>query len=188
MSTRIARRGFLRSAGAALAASTLAVAADEPKKAEEVKKAEETKKTEEPKKVEKPKRPRKPPIAPELVKEMVMAAHGDLPKVKELLEKEPKLVNAVWDWGGGDFESALGGAAHTGSKEIALALLAGGARMDVFCAAMLGKLDVVKAAVAAFPEIVKVPGPHGIPLVAHAKIGKADAAEVLKFLEPLAKA
>src|SRR6516165_6770621 len=44
-------------------------------------------------------------------------------------------------------------------------------RMDIFAATMLGKLDIVEAAVAAFPNIVQVPGPHGIPLIVHAERG-----------------
>ena len=58
--------------------------------------------------------------------------------------------------------------------------------MDLFAAAMLGQLDIVKAAVAAFPDIVRVPGPHKIPLIAHAEKGGADAAAVVEFLKPLA--
>ena len=50
---------------------------------------------------------------------------------------------------------------------------------------MLGKLDMVKAAVAAFPNIVNVPGPHKIPLIAHAQKGGPQAAAVLEFLKPL---
>jgi hypothetical protein len=72
-----------------------------------------------------------------LVQEFVAKAHGDLGRVKELLEREPRLVNAVWDWGGGDFESALGAASHVGRKDIATFLLGHGARLDIFAAAML---------------------------------------------------
>ncbi len=28
---------------------------------------------------------------------------------------QPALLNAAWDWGGGDFETALAGAAHRGT-------------------------------------------------------------------------
>ncbi|WP_162661560.1 ankyrin repeat domain-containing protein [Tuwongella immobilis] len=125
------------------------------------------------------------PIEAELVKAFVIAAHKDLEEVKKLLAAKPGLVNACWDWGGGDFESALGGAAHTGQREIAEFLIAKGARLDIFAAAMLGKLDVVKAMVTAFPGIEKTPGPHGIPLIVHAKMGREPAADVLKFLESL---
>jgi hypothetical protein len=73
-----------------------------------------------------------------------------------------------------------------GRPDIAQYLLAHNARMDLFAAAMLGKIDIVKAAVAAFPDIVRVPGPHKIPLIAHAEKGGANAVAVLEFLRPLA--
>jgi hypothetical protein len=116
------------------------------------------------------------------VREFVLAAHRSLEEVKTLLAHEPNLVNATWDWGGGDWETALGGAAHTGQREIALYLLANGARLDLFAAAMLGKLEVVKAAVIDDPQIIHVPGPHGIHLIAHARAGGETAAPVAAFL------
>ena len=128
---------------------------------------------------------RPPPLAAELVNEFVLKAHSDLNRVKELLAKEPKLVNACWDWGGGDFETALGAAAHTGRREIAEFLLDNGARMDIFAAAMLGHLDVVKTAITADPRAAKAPGPHGIPLLTHATMGGEKAAPVLEYLQSL---
>lgn len=132
-------------------------------------------------------KPKKPRLDLELVREFVAEAHRNLDKVKELLEKEPGLINATHDWGGGDFETVLGGASHTGQRAIAEFLLEKGARLDIFAATMLGKLDVVKSAVAAFPGIVNVPGPHGIPLLVHARTGKKEAEPVLKYLESLTK-
>lgn len=131
--------------------------------------------------------PKPPALAPEMVKEFVGAGHGNLAKVKEMLAAQPGLKNACWDWGGGDFETALGGAAHMGQREIAEYLIAQGSRMDVFAAAMLGRLDVVKAACAAFPDTPSVPGPHGIPLLVHAQKGGAQAAAVVEFLQSLKK-
>jgi hypothetical protein len=72
-----------------------------------------------------------------------------------------------------------------GRRDIAEFLLEHNARMDVFAATMLGKLDIVKAAVAAFPNIVNVPGPHKIPLLKHAEKGGENAKAVLEFLRPL---
>ncbi len=132
-----------------------------------------------------PKRERKRPIAGDLVQKFVLAGHRDLDEVKQLLEDEPGLINACWDWGGGDFETALGGAAHVGLPDVANYLLGQGARLDLFAAAMLGKLEVIQAAVAVFPEIMKVPGPHGIPLIAHAERGGEAAIEVVEFLKEL---
>lgn len=125
----------------------------------------------------------KPALDANLVREFVGNAHGDLARVKELLAQEPALVNACWDWGGGDFETGLGAAAHMGRSDIAEFLLENGARLDLFAAAMLGKLDIVRAALAIFPGAIDTPGPHGIPLIAHAKAGGEAAKEVLEFLE-----
>ncbi|KAA3644896.1 MAG: ankyrin repeat domain-containing protein [Chloroflexi bacterium] len=126
---------------------------------------------------------RLPALDPELSRAFVIAAHSDLEKVQSMLAEEPRLVNATIDWGGGDFESAIGGAAHTGGKAIAEFLLANGARMDLPVAVMLNKLEVVKAIVAAFPGSHKVSGAHGIPLSVHARQGNAQ--EVLAYLESL---
>lgn len=129
---------------------------------------------------------RGPQIDGARVKEFVGAGHANLDKVKEMLAAQPTLINATWDWGGGDFETALGGASHMGRPDIAEFLLANNARMDLFAAAMLGKLEIVKAAVAAFPNIVRVPGPHRISLIAHAE--KGGATTVAEFLRPLVQA
>lgn len=128
----------------------------------------------------------KPPaLSAELVKEFVIAGHGNLAKVQEMLAAEPGLLNACWDWGGGDFETALEGAGHMGNREIALFLIAKGARMNVFQAAMLGHLDLVKAIMTLHPETATSKGPHGIPLLAHAKAGGEPAKPVLDYLAKL---
>jgi len=127
----------------------------------------------------------KPAITATLVQEFVVKAHGDLDRVTQLLAQEPALVNATWDWGGGDFETALGAAAHMGRKDIANFLLEHGARLDIFAAAMLGKLEIVKAALTAYPAALKTPGPHGIPLIVHAEKGGEDARAVLEYLQSL---
>ncbi len=130
--------------------------------------------------------PNKPPaLQSDLVKEFVIAGHGNFDRVKELLEQQPGLLNATWDWGGGDFETALGGAGHMGRKDIAEFLLNKGGRMDIFVATMLGKLEVVKALLAAYPEILKSKGPHGLTFLHHAKKGGEEALPVLKYLESL---
>ena len=127
----------------------------------------------------------KPALESTLVNEFVAKAHGDLNRVTELLTQEPALINATWDWGGGDFETALGAAAHMGRKDIANFLLEHGARLDIFAAAMLGKLDIVKAALTAYPDALNTPGPHGIPLIVHAEKGGEDAIGVLEYLQGL---
>ncbi|MFO0810804.1 MAG: ankyrin repeat domain-containing protein [Gemmataceae bacterium] len=173
MSRTVSRRHFL--VAAPVVAGLAAATAQDPPPAKEVKEAKPAKKA----------REKKPPLDAEQVKAFVIAAHKNLDDVKTLYEKQPALLNATMDWGGGDFETALGGASHTGQRAIALFLLEKGARLDIFAATMLGQLDVVKAVVAANPGIVKSPGPHGIPLIDHAKMGKKDAEAVLKYLETL---
>jgi hypothetical protein len=126
---------------------------------------------------------RGPALPDELVKEFVGAAHAKLDRTKELLAREPGLLNATWDWGGGDFETALGGASHMGARQIALFLLERGARLDLFAAAMLGYVDVVKAALQAQPSLANSPGPHGIPLLRHAVVGGEHAKAVVEYLE-----
>lgn len=129
--------------------------------------------------------PPPPPLAMPLVKEFVGAAHGNLDRTRELLGSEPGLLNATWDWKAGDFETAIGGAGHMGRRDIATFLLEQGARMDVFVAAMLGEMAIVKAFLAAYPNLARSKGPHGIPLIAHAKAGGEKAAEVLAYLNAL---
>ena len=133
------------------------------------------------------KKDRGPRLSLEQVEKFVRAAHVDLDATRSLLDEQPKLVNAAWDWGGGDWETALGGASHMGRPDIALHLLEHGARIDVFAAAMLGKLAIVKAAIDAYPETRHVLGPHGIPLMKHAKKGGDAAKPVVEYLESLEK-
>lgn len=124
----------------------------------------------------------KPALDSKLVEEFVGVSHGNFERVKELLTQESALINATWDWGGGDFETALGAASHMGNKAIANYLLEHGARIDIFAAAMLGKLEIVKAVLAIWPEAINTPGPHGIPLLDHAEAGGEEAKAVVEFL------
>jgi hypothetical protein len=127
-----------------------------------------------------------PPALPsEMVQEFVAKAHGDLEQVQTLLHQEPALVNAAWDWGGGDWETGLGAAAHVGRRDIAHYLLGHGARLDLFAAAMLGHLELVVAILAAYPDMRQALGPHGIPLLVHAQAGGPEAAAVVDYLQSL---
>ena len=131
--------------------------------------------------------PPKPPALPaDMVKEFVMAAHVNLEKTQSMLTAQPGLVNATWDWGGGDFEQAIGGAGHMGRKDIALFLISQGARMDIFVAAMMGDLALVQEFLRSHPDHRNARGPHGIPLLRHAEMGLKngvkEAAAVIDFL------
>ena len=128
---------------------------------------------------------KKPVLEFTLVQEFVSKAHADLDGVKELLGREPALINSTWDWGGGDFETGLGAAAHMGRSDIATYLLENGARLDLFAAAMLGNLEIVKAALETYPNAIDIPGAHGIPLIAHAQAGGNQAVQVYEYLKSL---
>jgi len=125
---------------------------------------------------------------PEIVREMVGVAHGNLARVKELVSARPALARASWDWGYGDWETAIDAASHVGNRPIADYLIANGARPTIYTAAMMGQLAIVKAWVELMPGVQRNRGPHGITLLAHAKAGGAAAAEVLKYLESLGDA
>jgi hypothetical protein len=126
---------------------------------------------------------RPPQLDPALVNAFVSKAHGDLDEVQRMLAEEPALVTAAWDWGGGDFETGLGAAAHMGNRPIALFLLESGASLDLFAAAMLGYVDVVASMLAAHPELRDAKGAHGIPLLVHARQGGEEARAVVDLLE-----
>lgn len=131
--------------------------------------------------------PKPPRLDPSLVKEFVIAGHGNLDRVREMLQQEPGLLNAAWDWGGGDFEMAIGGAGHMGRADIARFLISRGGRFDIFVASMLGDLEFVKHALSQYPNLAQSKGPHGISLAAHASKGGAAAEPVLRYLEAFGK-
>jgi hypothetical protein len=118
----------------------------------------------------------------DLVREMVGVSHGNVARVKELVGRQQTLAKAAYDWGFGDWETALGAASHVGNREIAEFLLANGARPSLFSAAMLGQLDVVKAFITASPGVQRIKGPHSITLLRHAMAGGAAAKPVVEYL------
>jgi hypothetical protein len=130
---------------------------------------------------------KKPQINRLLVQDFVIYAHSDLAMTKSLLEKEPALLNATMDWGAGDWETGLGGASHMGRRDIAGFLLERGARIDIFCAAMLGLLDAVKAFLTLQPKLIDARGPHGFTLHFHAQVGGKDSERVLDYLQSVKK-
>jgi hypothetical protein len=118
-----------------------------------------------------------------MLQDFVIFAHSELEMVQKLLEREPGLLNGAVDWGGGDFETALGGASHMGRRDIVTFLLERGARIDLFCAAMLGQLDVVKSCLTLQPALIDAKGPHGFSLHFHAQVGGEEAQAVLDYLQ-----
>ena len=126
----------------------------------------------------------KPPaIDPTIVKEFVRIAHSDFEKVKQMLEEYPLLLNASWDWGGGDYETAMNAAGHVGQKDIANYLLSKGVRADIFALTMLGKTEIVKSMLKEYPALLNSLGPHGFTLLHHAEKGGKDSEELLSYFQ-----
>jgi hypothetical protein len=124
--------------------------------------------------------PRHDPVAVEAI---VRVAHIDVAEVRKLVELQPALARASWDWGFGDWETGLGAAAHSGKRDIAELLLAHGARPTIVSAAMMGQVDVVRAFISAQPGVAAILGPHGLTLLHHARAGGTDAEAVRSYLE-----
>ena len=123
------------------------------------------------------------PLPPEKVKEFVIAGHGNFDQVKKMLADMPTLLYATWDWGSGDFETALEGAGHVGNKEIANYLIGTGARTNLFVLTMLGKTNIVKNFLDTFPEYLNARGPHGFTFFHHAQKGGDDAKELVEYFQ-----
>ena len=121
------------------------------------------------------------PLPTPLIKEFVVAGHKDLNKVKQMLAEYPNLLNSSYDWGNGDFEQAIEGAGHLGNKEIANYLIDQGARVNLFVLSMLGKTELVKPVLEAYPALLMAKGAHGFTLLHHANVGGKNSAELKSY-------
>ncbi|MFM8273176.1 MAG: ankyrin repeat domain-containing protein [Gemmata sp.] len=130
---------------------------------------------------------RRPQLSKLMVQDFVVFAHTDIAMVTKLLDREPALVNAFMDWGGGDWESALGAASHMGNRPMAELLLERGARIDIFCAVMMGQLDAVKAFLTLQPKLIDAKGPHGFSLHFHAQLAGKGADKMVEYLQSVKK-
>lgn len=128
-----------------------------------------------------------PQISRQMLQDFVIYAHSDLAMTQKLLDKEPMLINGVMDWGAGDWESGLGGASHMGRHDIVAALLARGARIDIFCATMMGQIEVVKSLLKLEPKLIDARGPHGFNLHFHAQLAGKKADEMVAYLQSIKK-
>ncbi len=141
---------------------------------------------------------RYPSMNDNMVSGIVGASHGNFDKVKELVGKRPELAGASWDWGFGDWETALGAASHVGRRDIAEFLISNGARPDIFTYTMMGMLKAVQEIIETVPGIQTHTGPHGITLLQHARnrlenktiseTDKSNVNKVISFLEGLGNA
>ena len=126
---------------------------------------------------------KKGPIDKAVVNEFVKVSHNDFDRAKEILNEYPHIINASWDWGDGDFETAIGAAGHMGHRDYALYLIEQGARADIFVLTMLGQTEIVKATLSQYPNLLNSLGPHGFTLLHHAKQGGENSAELYDFLQ-----
>src|ERR1043166_864038 len=55
----------------------------------------------------------------EMVREVVLVSHFNEKRLRELVDGRPALARAAYDWGFGDWETALGAASHMGNRPIA---------------------------------------------------------------------
>jgi ankyrin repeat protein len=109
-------------------------------------------------------------LTTEQIREFVLAGHGDLARVEQLLAETPALLDAAYEWKDDDRETALQAAAHVGNRAIAEYLLAQGAPLDICTAAMLGRRAEVERLVADDPAQIDAVGAHGIALLTHAAL------------------
>src|SRR5947209_4759702 len=106
---------------------------------------------------------------------LVLASHGNLAKVQELLQTQPELVNQPGvgpDFGG---ETPLAAASHTHNRAIAEALLAHGATHDLSTATFMDDRDRVMAFLRQNPQSAAMPGVHDIPLLSFATTAEMAA-------------
>ena len=108
------------------------------------------------------------PPSTEQIREFVIAGHGNLEKVRQMLAGNPKLLNASYRWNENDSETAVQAAAQVGNRNVAQFLLKQGAPLEICTAAMLGMRDEVENRLNEDPRNFNATGAHGIPLLPHA--------------------
>ena len=106
-------------------------------------------------------------LSEDLIREFVIAGHGNLNKVKQMLAEHPNLLNASYKWGENDHETAIQAAAQLGNVPIAEFLLSKGAPLEICTLAILDRVDDLREQLDLDPENVKAVGAHAIPLLPH---------------------
>lgn len=104
----------------------------------------------------------------EEIREFVIAGHGNLDKVRQMLKEQPSLLNTAHEWRPGDTETAIQGASHVGNRAIAEYLLEQGAPLEIWTATMLNLRGKVEKMLAADSTQIHAKSAHGIPLLPHA--------------------
>jgi ankyrin repeat protein len=102
-----------------------------------------------------------------IVEDLVGNAHGNLARVRELLDAHPDALNLRAPWN----ETAIEAATQMGNRPILDFLIARGAPVDFFTACVLGRVDDVTAELAADPTRARARGVHDLPALYFAAIG-----------------
>lgn len=119
-------------------------------------------------------------LTEDLIEAFIVAAHGNLPRVREMLILHPGLLNARHYWTKTDSETAIQAAAQTGSVPVVEYLLERGAALEITTAAMLGRKADVERLLNEDPKAIDARGAHGIPLMPHAAMsGNVELAKML---------
>jgi len=114
------------------------------------------------------------------IQDFIVAAHGNLPRVREMLTLHPRLLNARHYWSETDSETAIQAGAQTGSIPVVEYLLERGAPLEIATAAFLGRTADVERMLAADPTLIHATGAHGIALLPHAAMsGNLELVQML---------
>jgi uncharacterized protein len=104
----------------------------------------------------------------EQIREFVIAGHGNLAKIKQMLAERPELLNVTYQSNENDRETAIQAAAQVGNVSIAEYLLEKGAPLETCTLAMLGREAELKHRLEKDPKSAMAVGAHSIPLLPHA--------------------
>jgi ankyrin repeat protein len=125
-------------------------------------------------------KPEEEVLTEDQIHDFIVAAHGNLPRVREMLTAHPGLLNVRHYWTDTDSETAIQAAAQTGSVPVVEYLLQRGAPLDICIAAFLGRQDDVQRMLDEDPGLINAQGAHGIPLMPHAAMsGNLELAKML---------
>lgn len=103
----------------------------------------------------------------DLVEAFVGNAHGNLAKVRELLDTNPDLLSARAPWN----ESAIEAATQTGNVAIIEYLISKGAPVDFFTSLVLGRTDQVASILRTDTSSARSRGVHDLPALYFAAVG-----------------
>jgi ankyrin repeat protein len=107
------------------------------------------------------------PATQPLLDELVGNAHGNLARVKEILDEHPDLLNARATWG----ETPIEAATQMGNRQIIDELIGRGAPVDFFTALVVGRVDQVDDELQEVPDRAKARGVHDLAPLYFAAIG-----------------